>query len=394
MKFLFFSAFTFIFAGIHAYIGRRTSQALEIFPKTKKIAIVTISLLGGSYIIHHIFIGFLPYKAVRILAVIGADWMFFLLYFILMLLILDLLRFVNRYFNFLPVKLFFNYPKTKFVIMLIIIFIVTFLYILGCYNFTHPVITKLDVDINNKIGITNINEQKYRTVRKTLNIVVASDIHLGYTISKANLKQYVEMINQQKPDIVFFVGDIVDMSIEPVIEQNMSEELRAIKSKYGIYVVSGNHEHIGSTYRQTMNYYKLSGLNVLEDSVALINNEFYVVGRKDKTDKNRKPTDELVRKLDKSKPIILLDHQPSNLEESVTAGVDLHLSGHTHNGQFFPINLIVNDIYELPFGYTNKGGTHFYVSSGLGLWGPTVRLGSKSELVKINFHYNCFEIGN
>ena len=86
------------------------------------------------------------------------------------------------------------------------------------------------------------------------------------------------------------------------------------------------------------------------------------------------------------------DHQPHSLDESVKNQVDLHLSGHTHNGQIFPFNRFVSRIYGLGYGYRKSGNTHQYVSSGLGLWAAPIRLGTQSEIVKI--YFNLFPLRN
>jgi predicted MPP superfamily phosphohydrolase len=83
----------------------------------------------------------------------------------------------------------------------------------------------------------------------------------------------------------------------------------------------------------------------------------------------------------------LLDHQPFNLDETAKSGVDLQLSGHTHNGQMWPLNYITDRIYELGHGYLKKDNTHFIVSSGYGIWGPRVRLGSRPEVLMITLRF-------
>ena len=384
MPSIIFFIFLFSFLLLHIYCCRRVWQALEIFPKARKPIIALICLIGISYFSHIFLTQFFSFEVIRFIALIGSIWIILFLSFLLILAIIDLVRFLNKHFNFLPKFIFLNYTKTKFITMLTVTLSISFLCFFGLFNFMTPIITELEIPINKKINgqiVENPDE------KKTLNIVAASDFHLGYIINKSRLKKFVDLINAQKPDIILLVGDVVDMSLEPVLVQKMDEELRQLKSKYGVYVVAGNHEHIRGNYENIMNYYRNCGFIVLEDSTVLINDEFYVVGRKDKSDKNRKKTTELTANLDKSKPIILLDHQPFNLEHSVESGVDLHLSGHTHNGQFFPINLIVKQIYELPYGYMKKGDTHFYVTSGLGLWGPPIRIGTKSELLKIKMMY-------
>ena len=105
------------------------------------------------------------------------------------------------------------------------------------------------------------------------------------------------------------------------------------------------------------------------------------------TEKNGCHLGELMKQADTTKPVILLDHQPFHLDETAKYGVDLQLSGHTHNGQMWPLNYVTSMIYELSYGYLKKRNTHFIVSSGYGLWGPRVRSGSRSEILLINIKF-------
>jgi hypothetical protein len=100
-----------------------------------------------------------------------------------------------------------------------------------------------------------------------------------------------------------------------------------------------------------------------------------------------KPLAELVSGLDQTMPVIVMNHQPYNLQEAVDAKVDLHLSGHTHHGQLWPVNYITKAIFELSWGYLKKGNSHFYVSSGYGSWGPSVRVGNRPEVVVLKLKF-------
>ena len=133
-------------------------------------------------------------------------------------------------------------------------------------------------------------------------------------------------------------------------------------------------------------------LNVLRDSSVLIDNSFYVVGRDDRskisfTGKQRKSLKDILTDVNKDYPIILLDHTPSKLVEAVNEKIDLQFSGHTHNGQMFPVNFITKWIYEVSWGYLKKEQTQFYVTCGVGTWGPSVRLGSDSEIVNMKIRF-------
>ena len=132
---------------------------------------------------------------------------------------------------------------------------------------------------------------------------------------------------------------------------------------------------------------------MLRDEYVLIENEIYIAGREDRSIKQfsgriRKPLEEIMNGIDKSKPIILMDHQPVKLIEAEKNGVDLQLSGHTHHGQLWPFNFITKKVYELSRGYKTRGSTQYYVSCGAGTWGPPIRTGSKPEIIEIELKFN------
>ncbi|MDR0927783.1 MAG: metallophosphoesterase [Ignavibacteria bacterium] len=369
--------FVFIFIVyilLHYYVYSHIWRALEIFPTTKIPVLVILILLSLSYIASQLFGQNLPFQLTSVIHYIGASWVFYLVMSLLAVILIDIVHLSDYLFHWQPQVIADNYKFVKFVVCVSMFAIITILYCIGQYNFFNTEVRELTISLNSQ-------------PTKQLNIVQVSDLHLGYTVDKQTLAKFVNAINAEEPDIVCLCGDIKDMSMYPIKEQKMDEELRQIKAKYGVFVISGNHEYIGGEKDEAMEYYRQCGFNVLEDSSILVNGEFYVAGRKDRTDKNRKELADVVSMLDKSKTIILLDHQPFDLQNAVDAGVSLQLSGHTHNGQFFPINLITAKIYEVSHGYLQKTMTHFFVSSGIGGWGPPVRTASQSELIKIHLKY-------
>lgn len=131
-----------------------------------------------------------------------------------------------------------------------------------------------------------------------------------------------------------------------------------------------------------------AGVHVLEDEVLEIAESFYIVGRNDLTDEDRKSISELMREVDKEKLVIMLDHQPTALAEANEYGVDILLSGHTHRGQVFPVNWITSWLFENDYGLLKKDQFHSIVTSGYGFWGPPFRIGSQSEVAKITIYFN------
>lgn len=202
----------------------------------------------------------------------------------------------------------------------------------------------------------------------------------------------VNKINELNPDLVLIPGDIIDSKLEPFVKEKMNDNFKRIKSKYGVYACLGNHDGMRSKVEDVVKNFEGAGINVLRDKAILIDNSFYVIGRDDLTQQlstkvKRKDLSYITKDLDKSKPLLLMDHQPKNLNDAENQSIDLQVSGHTHRGQLFPASIITNRIFELDYGYLEKNNSKFIVSSGYGTWGPQVRLGSRSEIVEIDIKF-------
>ena len=196
---------------------------------------------------------------------------------------------------------------------------------------------------------------------------------------------------QIKPDVIFLLGDIVDGDLGPVLRGDLLKYFHEPATRFGLYGITGNHEFIGGAER-TITYIESKGIRLLKDEKIVLPGGIQVYGRLDSysfrfKNKNRLTLEELMKDADHSKPIILLDHQPSHLEESEKAGADLQLSGHTHNGQMWPLNYITKRLFEVSCGYLKKGNTQIIVSSGFGLWGPRIRSGSRPEVMLIDIRF-------
>ena len=245
----------------------------------------------------------------------------------------------------------------------------------------------------------------------SLKIVLLADTHFGYNAGAVHAQEIVDKINEQQPDLVCIAGDIFDNEYDAVREpEKISEILRTIRSKYGVYACWGNHDLnepilAGFTFKhkkedskqlkdpRMKRFLQNSNIQLLEDEAVLIDNSFYVVGRKDaslieKIEEKRKTPAQLTQKLDKDKTIIVIDHQPKELQDIADAGVDLDLCGHTHDGQTFPGNFTVKFLWENPCGYLQKGSMHNIVTSGSGVWGPAMRVGTDSEICTINLTFS------
>lgn len=200
-----------------------------------------------------------------------------------------------------------------------------------------------------------------------------------------------KILKEHEPDLVLLLGDIVDGDLGPVLRDDLLKYFTCPKCTDGLYAITGNHEFIGGAKR-TIPYIESKGIRILKDEVVTIEGGIQLIGRLDRDSKmfyrtERKTLAELVTGIDASKPVILLDHQPFNLGESEKHGIDLQLSGHTHNGQMWPLNYLTASMFELSYGYKKKGNTQFIVSSGFGIWGPRIRSASRSEVLIINIRF-------
>ncbi|PGS55373.1 phosphoesterase [Bacillus sp. AFS041924] len=242
--------------------------------------------------------------------------------------------------------------------------------------------------LNTEIVHYDINVAKSNEKYKELSIVLVSDLHLSTLVTNKRLEFLVEKINKLSPDLVLIAGDIIDEDITPFVEENMIQTLKKLKPRIGTYAVPGNHDYYGGHLDLLVEHLKDAGIHILLDEKELVENNFYIVGRKDLASKKRLDLPKLLEGIDHSKPIILLDHQPYHLEIPTQLGVDLQVSGHTHRGQFMPNHLITRRLYEVDWGYLQKEHSHFIVSSGFGTWGPPIRTGNPSEVVTITVSFS------
>lgn len=317
----------------------------------------------------------LPDNIVRFLWLMGSTWMVFLFYMTLLWLIIDLLLYINRRKPFMGRYLNDNPRITGAIFFAVTTVSIVAIMYMGSYRFRNPTVTKLEININKEAG-----------EHSTLRIVAVSDLHLGYLINKQYATRYVDLINEQNPDIVLFVGDIIDAEMSPIIEQNMHEDFLRLNAPLGVYSCTGNHE-----YRYEADY-KIdwlnanAGIKMIRDSAVLIDSSFYVVGREDWIIPTRKDLKEILVEQDVNSelPIFVLNHTPNDLDEEMNNGADIALYGHTHDGQVFPFNILTRLMFEVSNGYKKKGDTNVYVSSGLGLSGPQYRIGTKSEIVVLD----------
>lgn len=377
---IFITVFLSVYTALNYYIFIRGWQALAAYPFLKPFYVVIFVLAAYSYIITKIFYKYLHPVVQDVLTWIGSFWFAFFVYFILSVVLIDIIRFAGFQFHLFPEFITRNYQVVKVITMATVIVLVSIIVVKGYINTRCINIKTLEIEIPK--GSSQIDN---------LNIVMAGDIHLSPINGEKFLSGIVDKINSLNPDIILLPGDIVDDKAEVLKRHGIGRAFKKLKSKYGVYTSNGNHEFINGV-EEADKFMKEFGLNVLRDEALKIDDKFFVVAREDRsisgfTGKKRKSLEDILTNVDKSFPVILLDHTPSGLDEAKNNNIDLQLSGHTHHGQFFPGNLITNLVYEISWGYLKKENTHYYVTCGAGTWGPPVRNVSKSEIVNIKARF-------
>ena len=301
----------------------------------------------------------MPETVQRALFTVGSVWLVFLLYATLSLICCELL------------SLWLSLPHhgVWYALAATILLLTA-----GYINYRYPRVEQLNIVAKNGEN------------GSSMRLVAISDVHLGYGTTKADLRRYVELINAQKPDAVVIIGDLIDNSVKPVVADDMCTEFSHVHARMGVYMVAGNHEYISGIHA-CESYLAKSSVRMLRDSIATLPNGVQLICRDDRSNRERATLATLVERANTASPIIVLDHQPYDIAESSRLAIDLHLSGHTHRGQVWPISWITDSLFEQSYGYRKWDNTHAYVSSGLSLWGPPFRIGTKSELVVIDLKW-------
>lgn len=384
---------------INFYIARwllSWMQACNKHFKNKKIRALVIVVY--VFFASALLIGFLlpPNEIGRLMKLIGNYWLGVFLYIVLTVLIADAIRLVVKKTKKIPEK--YIYSKKTFVTAgTVCIIIIGCLSIWGAVNARIIRTTQYEVTINKKVDKID-----------NLRIALVADLHLGYNIGTPHVKQMVEKINKKSPDLIVIAGDIFDNEYEALDDPKaIVKELKKLKSKYGTYAAYGNHDIkekilAGFTFNKKGDkkvsdprmdqLLKDANIKLLHDEGVLIDDSFYLYGRPDYRKPGRgiierKTPEEITQNLDKSKPIIVADHEPNELQELADAGVDMDLCGHTHDGQLFPGNITTALMWENSYGYLKKDNMHNIVTSGVGLYGPNMRVGTKAEIVIIDVNF-------
>lgn len=304
-----------------------------------------------------------------------ADYLLpFYLYLFLFVIAYDIILIINLLFKFFPEEIIRSTRYKKFAFSILITLSLSVV-VAGIINFNTIRNSEYSIDIPAKSSEI-----------KNLRIAFVADFHLQAETNIHFVERFAKNISIINPDILLFGGDIVEGNSENEEMRKIESVLKDIKTKYGSFAVPGNHERYSG--EADGNFFQRAGIKVLIDTTIVIDQAFNLTGRNDSHIRGRKTIEALLADRADSLPLILIDHRPTDLERVSSSAVDVQFSGHTHNGQLFPINLITNRIYELSWGHLKKGNTNFFVTSGIRLWGPPVRTSGKSEIMVVDITFD------
>ena len=297
----------------------------------------------------------------------------FCLYLFLLTLVFDIFLLVNWLFKIIPAEKL-KSPRVRKVSFLSILFLSFLVLAGGIINFNTIRTTAYRIEIPRRSSAI-----------KHLRVAFAADFHLQERTGIHFVERFAKKIKEIKPDIMIFGGDIVEGDSDDGNIMEYEEILKGIQTRFGVFAVLGNHEYYSG--QDNGSFFNRAGMKVLCDTIITIDGSFSIAGRYDSHFSGRKPVSDLLRTYPDSLPLILVDHRPTEIDQVSSTGADIQLSGHTHNGQLFPINLITRGVYQLSWGHMKKENTHFFVTSGIRLWGPPVRTTGKSEIMVIDIDF-------
>lgn len=360
------------YGGIHYYIGKKIFHWLKLMYPDINGLIFTIIF---TFLALSPVLTFSPLPPVlkSMMSWIGSHWMGIFIYLLLSFLITDGLIFLGSSLKIIPSSQNIHYVASLAAILLTV-GIVTY----GVYHANQT-----------KHVSYNISTHKGEKMK----IVLISDLHLGAVNSEQRLANIVQQINTLQPDLVAIAGDIFNDDYHAIKDPEKAiATLQTIQAKYGVYGCLGNHDG-GKTFEKMMQFLEKSNIKLLNDEYVIIDGKLVLFGRVDSSPiggfgkLTRKEITDQIAALDPNLPIVVMDHNPGNLNE-YGKEIDLVLSGHTHKGQIFPFNFVTNTLFEVDHGYYKKDDVHPHVivTSGAGTWGMPMRIGSNSEIVSIHLH--------
>lgn len=238
---------------------------------------------------------------------------------------------------------------------------------------------------------THYRFESEKPISQPLRLVLIADSHLGITLDGEAFAAQMARVQETQPDLVVIVGDFVDDDSLKADMQRACRALGELDTTYGVFFVYGNHDEGYYRYRdftaeELRQSLSENGVTVLADESVPLGESFTLLGRRDRSMRNRLDMPSLTAQLDRSRYSILLDHQPNDYANEAAAGVDLVLSGHTHGGHVLPAHLVdrIFHFNDRRYGTEVRGSTRFVVTSGISGWAIPFKTGCFSEYAVID----------
>ncbi|MDR1675876.1 MAG: metallophosphoesterase [Tannerella sp.] len=360
---------------LNGYLLWRGQQALPPGKKWRIPFVLLFILEWALYFTGYFFHSLLPDGLMIPILHICTTWYIASMYLTMGMVLPELLLLTNRRWKWFPETVRKRRQRIKLSLFFLLVAGVTGLMIHAHRQVARPVVTHVYLHIPKTVE-----------GRDSLTVALMCDMHFGEFVGKKQAQHYVSLCNAQHPDLVLLGGDLIDYESLIAEALRIEEDLQQLTAPLGVYLTPGNHEYRANRHAKFRWMAKTGGV-LLVDSVAMPDSTFYLVGRDDAINPKRAALHTLMKDLDMSKPVIVLDHQPVSLNETMMNQADLGLHGHTHNGQLWPYRLLLRFVYECVYGYYRKGGTQFYVTSGIGCAGAPYRVGTRSELVVLHITF-------
>jgi len=405
---IFFIVMLLIYFSGNLYIYKRSVYALSFEGRYLNYFRVLYLVIMLAFPVSMIAVNYFGnFLFSRQISIIGFVFMGAMLYALMIILLVDILRVVNHFVHFFP-----DIFTTNKIFARRIVFAV-------CFGIIFCIVTYGIINARYiRVYEQEIFFDKLKAEQNGFTIVQISDLHVGALLDKKFVRGVVDKINSLESDIMVITGDLIDNG---ATDLNQLDPLINLKSKFGIFFVSGNHDHfltmrtdstdntdttinnnrrpgppIAGGFQRRPLAAKLEELNinVLHDRYVVIDSGFtlfgieYNWGGRGGNGVAPKPLTEMLKGHNNELPLIMLKHVPNDLENISNAGVDLLLCGHTHHGQMFPISLITDKVYHVSHGYGKYKNLQLYVNCGVGFWGPPLKIGVPSEITKITLISN------
>ena len=356
-----FTAFSsFIKEGMHFFLhGEHITGFLYISLLHSAWTLLPFLLMPLIFAIGNIFTESLPVTLIRYFSWSGGVWMGFIFYSVLLSIFYGVCWLLGR-FSQSP-----NLAPNAAITIFFIAFLGTGL---GVYQALHP-------------HVRRITLRTYKPLTRSMRIVFASDLHFGTLWGRRYGQKLVSRINAEDPDLVIFGGDLVDRSLSFVMREGSMDALRSLRAPMGLYSVMGNHDLMAGTGEQERTYLERMGIRFIVNESIPVSSSVWITGLDDERFGKKGYEAPAAQGSDLH---IFAEHEPYHVLEASQKEYDLYFAGHTHGGQFIPLNLITQRLFALDHGTQAFGNMLATVSTGHGLSVIPMRLGVPPEIVVVS----------